>query len=147
MALDPSFVGRTYPPTPPHLVDRAQIADFADAVGATDAAHRDPAAAQALGYPDVVAPPTFPIKLTLNAGRAVVDDPTLGLDYSRVVHGDQRFSYTRPVVAGDELSCVCTVEEVMSRAGNDFVTIRTDVVDAAGSPVVRAWTRLVSRGE
>jgi acyl dehydratase len=147
MALDPSFVGRTYPPTPPHLVDRAQITQFADAVGATDAAHRDPAAAQALGYPDVVAPPTFPIRLTLEAGRVVIDDPALGLDYSRVVHGDQRFSYARPVVAGDQLSCLCTVEEVMSRAGNDFVTVRTDVVDSSGSPVVSAWTRLVSRGE
>jgi acyl dehydratase len=144
--LDPSFSGRTYPPTEPHHVGREQVRAFAEAIGATDPAHLDPAAARALGYPDVVAPPTFPIVLTLDAGRVVVDDPQLGLDYSRVVHGDQRFAYERAIVAGDELRCVCTVEEVMSRAGSDFLTIRTDVIDAAGEPVCRAWTRLVSRG-
>jgi acyl dehydratase len=144
--LDTSFAGRTYPPTSPHRVGREEIVGFAEAIGATDPAHYDPQAARALGYPDLVAPPTFPIVLTLDAGRLVIDDPGLGLDYSRVVHADQRFSYTRPIVAGDELSCVCTVEEVMSRAGSDFVTIRTEVLDASASPVCRAWTRLVSRG-
>jgi acyl dehydratase len=145
--LDPSFAGRTYPPTPPYRVGREKIREFADAVGAVDAAHRDPDVARALGHPDVVAPPTFPIVLTMAAGQAIVEDPGLGLDYSRVVHGDQRFAFTRPVVAGDELRCVCTVEEIMSRAGNDFLTIRTDVLDADGSPVASAWTRLVARGE
>jgi acyl dehydratase len=144
--LDTSFAGRTYPPTPAHQVGRDEIGEFAAAIGATNPAHHDPAAAQALGYPDVLAPPTFPIVLTLDAGRVVVDDPALGLDYSRVVHADQRFSYARPIVAGDELRCVCTVEEVMSRAGSDFLTIRTEVVDASGSVVCSAWTRLVSRG-
>ena len=147
MVLDPSFAGRTYPPTEPHRVSREQIREFAEAIGATEPAHGDPDAARALGYPDVVAPPTFPIVLTLSAGRVVIDDPALGLDYSRVVHADQRFAYTRPVVAGDELRCVSTVEEVMTRAGSDFVSVRTDVVDAAGSPVLSAWTRLVARGE
>jgi len=143
--VDPSFAGRTFPPTAPYRVGREQIHAFAEAVGATDPVHHDPAAAQALGHADVVAPPTFPIVLTLDAGGAAIHDPALGLDYSRVVHGDQRFAYDRPVVAGDELRCVCTVEEVMSRAGADFVTIRTDVIDAAGEPVCRAWTRLVAR--
>jgi acyl dehydratase len=147
VALDPSFVGRSYPPTPPYRVGREKIREFADAIGATDAAYRDPEAARALGYPDVVAPPTFPIALTLAAGQAVIDDPALGIDYSRVVHGDQRFAYTRPVVAGDELTCVCTVEDVMTRGGHGFLTTRVDVRDAAGAPVVSVWTRLVVRGD
>ncbi len=143
--LDPSFAGRVYPPTAPYRVAREAIAEFAAAIGATDPAHTDPDASRALGYADVVAPPTFPIVLTLEAGRVAVADPALGLDYSRVVHADQRFSSTRPIVAGDELRCVCTVEEVMSRAGSDFLTIRTEVIDADGAPVCSAWTRLVSR--
>ncbi len=60
----------------------------------------------------------------------IIDDPALGVDYSRVVHGDQRFVYTRPIFAGDELTCVCMVEEIMSRGGHDFLTTRTDVTDA-----------------
>jgi acyl dehydratase len=147
MALDPSFVGRTYPPTDAYEVGREKIREFARAVGATDPAHTDPAAARALGHPDVVAPPTFPVVLTMSAGAQIIDDPALGIDYSRVVHGDQKFAYTRPVYAGDRLTCVCTVEEITSRGGHDFVTTRTDVATEDGEPVVTAWSKLVVRGE
>jgi acyl dehydratase len=145
--VDPSYAGRTYPPTEPYRVGREKIREFADAIGAMDAAYRDPEAARALGHPDVVAPPTFPVLLTLAAGRAMIDDPALGIDYARVVHGDQRFEYARPVVAGDVLTCVCTIQEVLSRGGNDFLTTRTEVTDASGALVVTAWTKLVHRGE
>jgi acyl dehydratase len=147
MPLDPSFVGRTYPPTPPYQVGREKIREFATAIGATDPAHHDPEAARALGHADVVAPPTFPVVLTMTSGQQIVDDPALGIDYSRVVHGDQRFAYTRPVVAGDELVCASTVEEITSRGGHDFLTTRTEVTTVAGEPVVTAWSKIVVRGE
>jgi acyl dehydratase len=147
MPLDPSFVGRTYPPTDAYEVGREKIREFAAAVGASHPAHTDPAAARALGHPDVVAPPTFPIVVTMSAGAQIVEDPALGIDYSRVVHGEQRFSYTRPVYAGDRLTCVCMVEEITSRAGHDFVTTRTDVATEGGEPVVTVWSKLVVRGE
>jgi len=147
MSLAPSFVGRSYPPTAPYQVGREKIREFAAAIGAADAAHHDPVAARALGYADVVAPPTFPVVLTMNAGQRIVEDPELGVDYSRVLHGDQRFAYTRPVVAGDELICVCTIEEIISRGGHDFLTIRSEVATADGEPVVRVWSKLVVRGE
>jgi len=147
MPLDQSFVGRTYPPTAPYLVGREKIREFATAIGATDAEYHDPEAARAIGYADVVAPPTFPVVITMNANRQIVADPELGLDYSRVVHGDQRFAYARPVVAGDSLVCVNTVEEITSRGGHDFLTTRTDVSTEAGEPVVTVWSKLVQRGE
>jgi acyl dehydratase len=146
MALDPSFVGRSYPPTPPYQVGREKIREFAAAIGANDAAHHDPEAARVLGHPDVVAPATFPVVVTFPASRQLVQDPELGLDYSRVVHGDQRFAYARPVVAGDELVCVNTVEDITSRGGHDFLTTRTDVTTVAGEPVVSVWSKLVVRG-
>jgi acyl dehydratase len=146
MPLDPSFVGRTYPQTPPYQVGREKIREFARAIGADDPAYHDPAAARDRGHPDVVAPPTFPVVITMAAGQPIIDDPELGIDYSRVVHGDQRFAYTRPVVAGDELVCVSTVEEIVSRGGHDFLTTRTDVTTTAGEPVVTAWSKLVVRG-
>ncbi|GAB1644939.1 MaoC family dehydratase N-terminal domain-containing protein [Krasilnikovia sp. MM14-A1259] len=147
MPLDQSFVGRSFPPTPPYLVGREKIREFASAIGALDPEYHDPEAAQAKGYPDVVAPPTFPVVVTMAASRQIVTDPELGLDYSRVVHGDQRFAYTRPVVAGDALVCVNTIEEITTRAGHDFLTTRTDVTTEAGEPVVTAWSKLVQRGE
>lgn len=147
MSLDPSFVGRTYPPTAPYQVGREKIREFAKAIGATDPAHHDPEAARALGHADVVAPPTFPVLVTMAASRQIVDDPELGVDYSRVVHGDQRFAYTRPVVAGDELVCVNTIEDVTTRGGHGFLTTRTDVSTSDGEPVVAVWAKIVVRGE
>jgi len=146
MPLDQSFLGRTYPPTPPYEVGREKIREFATAIGSTDEAYHDVDAARALGHPDLVAPPTFPMVFTWAAGNVLIYDPELGLDFSRVVHGEQRYSYTRPVYAGDRLVCVVMVEDIMSRAGNDFLTTRTEVKTDAGELVFTAWSRLVARG-
>ncbi len=147
MPLDQSFVGRIYPPTAPYQVGREKIREFATAVGASDPLHFDPEAAKAAGYPDVVAPPTFPIVLTMAALKVIVMDPALGVDYSRVVHGDQRFSYERPVVGGDELVVINHIEEIMTRAGNDFLTSRQEVRTTADELVATVWHKTVVRGE
>jgi acyl dehydratase len=145
MPLDPSHVGRTFPPTAPYQVGREKIREFATAIRATDAAHHDPAAARALGYADVVAPPTFPTVVALEVSVGVAKE--LGVDYSRVVHGDQRFTYTRPIVAGDEVVCHAVVEEITSRGGHDFVTTRVDLKTPDGEQIVATWAKLVVRGE
>src|SRR3954466_12067437 len=144
MAIDASFVGRVYPPTPAYRVGREKIREFADAIGDPNPAYRDVEAARALGHPDVVAPPTFAIVLTMEAGHQVAFDPELGLDYSRVVHGEQRFVHQRPIVAGDCLSVVVTVESIRAVAGNDLLTTRADVRTEAGEPVLTAYATLVA---
>jgi acyl dehydratase len=145
MALDQSFVGRSYPPTRPYEVGREKIREFAEAIGDADPAYTDREAAGKLGHPDVIAPPTFVFSITYRAAFEVVQDPKLGLDYSRVVHGDQRFAYRRPVRAGDRLTISSTIESVKSMAGNDILDVRGDVHDEAGELVVTAWTKLVAR--
>ncbi|CAM5307102.1 MaoC family dehydratase N-terminal domain-containing protein [Streptomyces sp. ID03-2B] len=145
MALDQSFVGRTYPPTPAYEVGREKIREFAEAVGDPHPAYVDVEAARALGHADVIAPPTFVFSITFRAAGVVVQDPQLGLDYSRVVHGDQKFSYVRPVRAGDRLTVTSTIEAIKSLAGNDILDVRGDVHDEAGELVVSALTKLVAR--
>src|SRR5216110_1661891 len=110
--LDSSYVGRAYPPTAPYLVGREKIREFAAAIGATEPAYLDPEAARELGYPDVIAPPTFPVVVTATTTQTLVDDPGLGLDFSRVVHGEMRYRYARPVHAGDVLTGTTTIEEI-----------------------------------
>lgn len=141
------FVGRVYPPTPPYEVGREKIREFAEAIGDSNPAYLDVAAARALGHDDVIAPPTFAIVLTLKAGHQVIMDPDLGIDYSRVVHGEQRFVHTRPVRAGDVLQVTVTVEEIRSAAGNDLITTRGDVTTVEGEPVLSATSTIVVRGE
>jgi acyl dehydratase len=127
-------------------VGREKIREFANAIGDPNPAYRDPDAARALGHADVIAPPTFAIIMTLAAADQVTHDPELGLDYSRVVHGEQRFVYTRPVRAGDRLVTTIVVETIRSAAGNDMITTRADVATEDGEPVVSAYSTLVARG-
>ena len=112
----------------------------------TNPVYRDPDAARAFGHPDVIAPPTFGIVLSMTAGRQVIADPELGLDYSRVVHGEQRFVIDRPIRAGDRLTVTVTVENIRSAAGNDMITTRGDVTTVDGEPVFTAYSTLVARG-
>ena len=146
MPVDQSFIGRVYPPTRPYEVGREKIREFADAVNDPNPVYRDKAAAQALGYSDVIAPPTFAITLTLPAGGQVIKDPEFGIDYSRVVHGEQRFVHHRPIVAGDVLQVIVTVEDIRIAAGNDIVTNRADVVTIDGEQVCTARSVIVARG-
>jgi acyl dehydratase len=146
MALDPGLVGRSYPPSAVYEVGREKIAEFATALGDPDPAYRDPAAARALGHSDVIAPPTFAIVLSLGAGNVVVEDPDVGIDYSRVVHGEQRFTHHRPVRAGDRLVATATIDAVKTVAGNDMLTTRVDLTTADGEPVCTTRSMLVARG-
>ena len=146
MPLDRSFVGRVYPPTRPYEVAREKIREFADAIGDDNPVYRDQDAARALGYSDVIAPPTFPVVMSMRAGAQVISDPELGLDYSKVVHGEQKFSYRRPVQAGDVLQVTVSVESIRSAAGNELITTRGDIATVDGELVVTAYSTLVARG-
>ena len=88
MGINTAITGRVYPATPVYEVGREKIAEFAAAIGSTDPAHLDPAAAQALGYPDVIAPPTFAVIVAQRAEAQVMSDPQAQVDFSRLVHGE-----------------------------------------------------------
>lgn len=139
--------GRVYPPTPSYLVGREKVREFARAVLSEAPIHHDVDAAVAAGYADLVAPPTFAIVVQDLTLQQLLADPEAEVDFSRVVHGDQRFSYTRPIVAGDELTGTMTVTSVKQLGGNSMVTSSTDIVDATGAHVVTAVSTLVVRGE
>ncbi|UED84662.1 MaoC family dehydratase N-terminal domain-containing protein [Streptomyces profundus] len=145
MPLDQSFVGRSYPPTEPYEVSREKIREFAEAIGDDSPAYTRPEAARELGHPDVIAPPTFVFLVSYRAAFDVVQDPKLGLDYSRVVHTEQRFTYERPLRAGDRLSVTSTIEAIKSLKGNEMVTVRGELHDESGAHVATAYTKLVAR--
>ncbi len=146
MAINPGFIGRTYPPTQVYSVGREKIREFASALGDSSLCYFDVASAQALGYPDLIAPPTFAIVVTMKAGEQVVFDPELALDYTRVVHGEQRFVHHRPIFAGDELTSTVSVDSIRSVAGNDMITVKSQVHSTSGELVSTVYSLLVSRG-
>jgi acyl dehydratase len=144
MAINVELVGKQYAPHT-YEVGREKIREFAAAIGDSNPVYLDVEAARALGHADLVAPPTFAVVVTRAPQIAVIEDEELGLDFSRVVHGDQKFEFSRPITAGDVLTTTASVASATTRAGNDFLTIRSDVVDAAGAAVVVVSATLVAR--
>lgn len=145
MAVDAALAGRVLAPTPAYDVSRSAIAAFATAIGSDDPLHLDVEAAHAAGHRDVVAPPTFPIVVALQAMRALLADPQAGIELRNVVHAQQRFEYQRPVFAGDVLTATLTVESVRRAAGTDLLATRSDITAVDGELVCAAYANLAHR--
>jgi acyl dehydratase len=143
--VNPAVAGRQYPPTPPYEVGREKIREFAEATGEHPAS-TDPEVARALGYPDVIAPPTFAVIVAQRCDAQLVRDPEAGIDFSRVVHGEQTFTHHRPIVAGDRLVAVLHVDSVRSAGGHSMVTTRSEIATESGEAVCTAVSTIVVRG-
>ena len=146
MAPNPEYVGRVYGPGEPYEVSRVKIADFADAIGEPSALCRDREAAVKAGYPDVIAPPTFAVIIDQRSLKAVVTDPGLGLDYSMVVHGEQSFSYSRPLHAGDVVVATTTVESIKAVGALSMLVTSTSIDTVDGEHICTAKSNVVERG-
>lgn len=131
-AISEAHAGRRYPPTAEYEVTAGKIAEFAAALGAVD-----PRGAEDHEHV-AVAPPTFAAVIAANAWQAMFDDPELGLALRRIVHGDQRFTYRRPLRAGDRVQGTLTIDKVRSRGPADIVTATVEVTAAGGEPVCTA---------
>jgi acyl dehydratase len=144
--VNPEYVGRVYGPGEPYEVSRVKIADFADAIGEPSALCRDAEAARRAGYPDVIAPPTFAVVLSMASARLANDDPGLGLDYSMVVHGEQSFAHSRPLHAGDLVVATTTIESIKAVGALSMMVTSTDLTTTGGEHVCTARSTLVERG-
>ena len=145
--VNPNVQGKKYPATEPYLVGREKIREFAHAVKSTNSSNLDLLAAQAAGYADVVAPPTFAVVIQERSLATVLSDPEADIDFSRVVHGDQRFIHNRPIVAGDELVSELEVASVKSLGAHSMVTFETRIFDISKELVCTAISTLVVRGD
>jgi acyl dehydratase len=145
MPLNQALVGKEYPPIR-YEVGREKLREFAESVGETDPIYYDEEAAHAAGHPDIPAVPTFPVLLSRRVGQKVYEDPDLGLDYSRVVHGEQEFTYHRPIFAGDRLLAAGRVAAVQAKGRHELLAIETSVTTEGGEPVCGAVMTLIVRG-
>ena len=93
--LAPDSVGRTFAGADSISISQSEIDAFAAVIGETDTS---------------IAPPTFTIRISLDQFQNILTKPEIGLDWSRLVHGDQKFEIFAQVKAGDSLSCSATIE-------------------------------------
>lgn len=126
--MDPSVVDRTFPPVGPYVVSSAKVTEFATATQ----------------WRGTDVPPTFPILLLNDAMLAFLAD--VGASLERIVHGEQRFSYRRPLVVGDELTATLRVASLRSLGGAEVIGTLSTISDAAGEVVCEAKATLVHTG-
>ena len=146
MAIDRGYAGRVFPASAPYEVSRVKIAEFAAAIGDANPVFRDRAAAQAAGHADVIAPPTFAIVITSATNARLMTDPDLGVNYAMVVHGEQRFTYTRPLTAGDVVTAQVTLTDIRDAGRNVMLTTSTDITTVTGELICTAMSTIVERG-
>jgi len=127
--LAPDSVGRTFAGADSITISQSEIDAFAAVIGE---ANTD------------IAPPTFTIRISLDQFQNILTKPEIGLDWSRLVHGDQKFEIFSPVKAGDSLSCSATIESYRVAAGNEIVSVRSDLHRGA-ELAVSSWSTLVVR--
>ena len=128
--INPDSVGRTFDSADLVTVTQSEIDAFATIIGETDTR---------------VAPPTFSIRISLSQFESVLTKPEIGVDWARLVHGDQKFEIYRPVIAGDIFKCSATIETLRSVAGNEIISVRSDLHNGS-ELVVSSWATLVVRG-
>lgn len=144
MALNPARVGAVYPTSEPYEVSREKIKEYARAIKDENPAYFDPEVAKQLGYPEVIAPPSFPMIISLEAERQVVHDPGLGArDQVRFVHREQRFAYRRPIVAGDVITATVRIASINAIGNNDVITFETTIATPEGEHVCTASSTFV----
>ena len=146
MAINRDYVGRVFPASEPYEVSRVKIAEFASAIGDANPVYLDKAAAQAAGHADVIAPPTFAIVISMAGSGAALADPGLGLNYAMVVHGEQRFEYSRPITAGDVVTARVTLTDIRDAGRNVMLTTSTEIATVGGEHVCTALSTIVERG-
>jgi acyl dehydratase len=146
VAINKDYLGRTFAATAPYEVSRIKIAEFADAIGDANPLYRDRAAAEAAGYPDVIAPPTFPVVIAMAASGTAVADPGLGVNYAMVVHGEQRFEYSRALHAGDLVTAQSTISGIREVGSITMLTTQTEIRTVDGEHVCTGFSTLVERG-
>lgn len=130
MPITADHAGRRYPPTPVYEVSAAKIAEFAFALGEQDnPAYRGE---------QPIAPPTFVAVISSAAWGSMFDDPDLGLALRRIVHGDQRFTYRRPLRTGDRVRATLTIDKVRNRGASDIISSSVEVETVGGELVCTA---------
>ena len=132
MPVDQSLVGREFPPTPPYQVTAEKVRELAQAIG------------QPTGSDEPI-PATFPIVMAFEAMNAFLAD--VGVELHRIVHGEQRFAYERPLAVGDELTATLAVASLRQIGGNDIIGTRSEIRDAGGDLVCTTTATLVHRGD
>ena len=142
MPLDPSLVGHETTPQTGTIAD-ADVRQFADAIHDDNPLFRDPAAAERAGFADVPTPPTFITRFRVAFAEAGLDPERM-----QVLHGEQEYTYTRPLVVGDTLTVrhrVATLRQSTRAGGMAIMTLEQLANTPDGQQIASGKSTLIIR--
>lgn len=144
--IDKKFIGYQLKPSV-LTVDRTRLRFFAKAIGEKDPVYLNPAAAQAAGYADVPAPPTFLFAAELDSGANDQMLTDLDIPLAKLLHGEQSFRYHQPVCAGDTVTVQSTITDIYDKKGGklEFAVKDSRVTNERSELVAELRTVLVVR--
>ncbi len=146
--IDKKYIGARLKP---HTVEveKGQLRTFARATGQTDPVYMDEAAAREAGHRSLPVPPTFLFCLEMASPHAMEIYELLGIDYARVLHGEQHFVYHQMVFAGDTLSFERRIADIYDRKEGalEFVIWESRVEAGNGRHVADLRSVMVVRHE
>ncbi|MBU3649068.1 MAG: MaoC family dehydratase [Limnohabitans sp.] len=144
--IDKKWIGHDLQ-TSTMTIERGRLRLFAKAIGETDPVYTDVEAAKAAGYPDLPAPPTFIFGIELESGSTDRLLNLLGIPFRKLLHGEQGFTYHKPVCAGDTITVKPRITEIYDKKGGalEFVVKQAQALNQAGELVAEMRTVLVCR--
>ena len=144
--IDKKWVGHQLPPSE-LLIERGRLQFFARSIGETDPMYTDLAAARAAGYPDLPAPPTFVFAAELESGAVTSLLETLELPIQKILHGEQGFTYLKPVCAGERVTVRSKIADIYDKKGGalEFVLKSSEARNSSGELVAELRSLLVCR--
>jgi len=145
--VDSSAIGHRLRPITAH-VEPGRLRYFLKTLGETNPIYRDPAAAEAAGFSATPVPPTYLFCLEMMDTENPFEMlEALSIDLRKVLHGEQKFVYHRPVVVGDTLTFRSEVTDVVQKKGGamTLITVVTQVTNQNGDHVADAIRVVVER--
>ncbi|WP_059104945.1 MaoC family dehydratase N-terminal domain-containing protein [Shouchella shacheensis] len=92
-------------------VERGAVRTFAESIGDPHPIYVDEEVGKASRYGANIAPPTFPRVF----GYGEIEG--LKLPSKGLIHGEQSYHYTRPLVVGEDITCHGEVKDYQEKAG------------------------------
>lgn len=128
-------------------IERSRLQFFAKAIGEDDPIYLDADAARRAGYRDLPAPPTFLFAAELDSGALDQLLADLGIPLSKLLHGEQGFTYHRAACVGDTVTVRSTISDIYSKKGGalEFVVKTSRATNQDDQLVAELRTVMVCR--
>lgn len=130
----------------PFEIERGKIKEFAMAFCDENPIYYDKLAALECGFKDIPIPPTFGTVIDMWAGLSFDQiNELLGLEQSRVLHGEQVYEYLGDICAGDIISGEGEVVSAVKKKNLDLYSLETTYKNQFNELMLKSRAVIIER--